>query len=143
MEKLFFRIMQSILAHIGVRCCHFLMRLYLVLLDLVLSYLQNHCKLICILLRSMHMGCWFFLDFGLINICCFPSSFLLLFRSNMLRLTMSSRYQFHSWFTYSMLLSFLFTAGFWVIKLIAGTNLMCCSLDLSMHCDVYIFPPLI
>uniref|UniRef100_A0A0E0G7D8 Probable magnesium transporter n=1 Tax=Oryza nivara TaxID=4536 RepID=A0A0E0G7D8_ORYNI len=34
--------------------------------------------------------------------------------SNMLRLTMSSRYQFHSWFTYSMLLLFLFTAGFWL-----------------------------
>uniref|UniRef100_A0A0D9YSW2 Probable magnesium transporter n=1 Tax=Oryza glumipatula TaxID=40148 RepID=A0A0D9YSW2_9ORYZ len=56
--------------------------------------------------------------------------------SNMLRLTMSSRYQFHSWFTYSMLLLFLFTAGFWVIKLIAGTNLKRCSLDFcSCHCD--------
>lgn len=62
--------------------------------------------------------------------------FLWLFRSNMLRLTMSSRYQFHSWFTYSMLLLFLFTAGFWVIKLIAGTNLKRCSLDFcSCHCD--------
>lgn len=27
---------------------------------------------------------------------------------------MSSRYQLHSWFTYSMLLLFLSTAGFWV-----------------------------
>ncbi|KAM3227139.1 hypothetical protein ACQJBY_059201 [Aegilops geniculata] len=34
--------------------------------------------------------------------------------SNMLRLTMSSRYQFHSWFTYSILLLFLCTAGFWI-----------------------------
>ncbi|KAJ6793931.1 putative magnesium transporter NIPA8 [Iris pallida] len=34
--------------------------------------------------------------------------------SNMLRLTMSSNYQFHSWFTYSMLLLFFSTAGFWI-----------------------------
>ncbi|XP_018675212.2 probable magnesium transporter NIPA8 isoform X3 [Musa acuminata AAA Group] len=35
--------------------------------------------------------------------------------SNMLRLTMSSNYQFHSWFTYCMLLLFFSTAGFWVM----------------------------
>ncbi|KAH0973480.1 hypothetical protein GBA52_025636 [Prunus armeniaca] len=34
--------------------------------------------------------------------------------SNLLRLAMSSSYQLHSWFTYSMLLLFLSTAGFWV-----------------------------
>ncbi|RVX06909.1 putative magnesium transporter NIPA8 [Vitis vinifera] len=33
--------------------------------------------------------------------------------SNLLRLAMSSGYQLHSWFTYSMLLCFLSTAGFW------------------------------
>ncbi|EEC73279.1 probable magnesium transporter NIPA8 isoform X1 [Oryza sativa Japonica Group] len=43
--------------------------------------------------------------------------------SNMLRLTMSSRYQFHSWFTYSMLLLFLFTAGFWMARLNEGLSL--------------------
>lgn len=34
--------------------------------------------------------------------------------SNMLRLAMSTNYQLHTWFTYSMLLLFLSTAGFWV-----------------------------
>lgn len=34
--------------------------------------------------------------------------------SNLLRLAMSNGYQLHSWFTYSMLLLFLSTAGFWV-----------------------------
>uniref|UniRef100_A0A0D9VGG9 Probable magnesium transporter n=1 Tax=Leersia perrieri TaxID=77586 RepID=A0A0D9VGG9_9ORYZ len=43
--------------------------------------------------------------------------------SNMLRLTMSSRYQFHSWFTYSILLLFLFTAGFWMARLNEGLSL--------------------
>lgn len=33
----------------------------------------------------------------------------------MLRLTIGSNYQLHSWFTYSMLLLFLSTAGFWVM----------------------------
>ena len=46
---------------------------------------------------------------GLLN----DSSFLFC-SSNMLRLAMSSGYQLHSWFTYSMLLLFLSTAGFWV-----------------------------
>ncbi|CAM0945798.1 unnamed protein product [Alopecurus aequalis] len=44
-------------------------------------------------------------------------------RSNMLRLTMSSRYQFHSWFTYCILLLFLCTAGFWMARLNEGLSL--------------------
>ncbi|KAI3878706.1 hypothetical protein MKX03_007168 [Papaver bracteatum] len=43
--------------------------------------------------------------------------------SNLLRLTMSSDYQFHSWFTYSMLLLFLSTAGFWMTRLNEGLAL--------------------
>lgn len=43
--------------------------------------------------------------------------------SNMLRLTMSSNYQFHSWFTYSMLLLFFSTAGFWMARLNEGLSL--------------------
>lgn len=41
--------------------------------------------------------------------------FLSLSSSNLLRLAMYSGYQLHGWFTYSMLLLFLSTAGFWVI----------------------------
>ncbi|CAN7003564.1 unnamed protein product [Brassica oleracea var. botrytis] len=40
--------------------------------------------------------------------------------SNLLRLAMSSSYQLHSWFTYSMLLLFLGTAGFWMTRLNEG-----------------------
>ncbi|KAI3975913.1 hypothetical protein MKX01_016596, partial [Papaver californicum] len=43
--------------------------------------------------------------------------------SNLLRLTMSSDYQFHSWFTYLMLLLFLSTAGFWMTRLNEGLAL--------------------
>uniref|UniRef100_A0A1D1XUJ4 Probable magnesium transporter n=1 Tax=Anthurium amnicola TaxID=1678845 RepID=A0A1D1XUJ4_9ARAE len=43
--------------------------------------------------------------------------------SNLLRLTMSSNYHFHSWFTYSMLLLFLSTAGFWMARLNEGLSL--------------------
>ncbi|OVA09722.1 Magnesium transporter NIPA [Macleaya cordata] len=43
--------------------------------------------------------------------------------SNLLRLTMSSDYQLHSWFTYSMLLLFLSTAGFWMARLNEGLAL--------------------
>ncbi|AQK71322.1 putative magnesium transporter NIPA8 [Zea mays] len=46
-----------------------------------------------------------------------------LYRSNMLRLTMSSRYEFHSWFTYSIVLLFLCTAGFWMARLNEGLSL--------------------
>ncbi|KAL6325368.1 hypothetical protein AAG906_023213 [Vitis piasezkii] len=43
--------------------------------------------------------------------------------SNLLRLAMSSGYQLHSWFTYSMLLCFLSTAGFWMARLNEGLSL--------------------
>ncbi|OWM80539.1 hypothetical protein CDL15_Pgr019819 [Punica granatum] len=43
--------------------------------------------------------------------------------SNMLRLAMSSSYELHSWFTYSMLLLFLSTAGFWMTRLNEGLAL--------------------
>ncbi|OAY84969.1 putative magnesium transporter NIPA8 [Ananas comosus] len=43
--------------------------------------------------------------------------------SNMLRLTIGSNYQLHSWFTYSMLLLFLSTAGFWMARLNEGLSL--------------------
>ncbi|KAF9618087.1 hypothetical protein IFM89_000038 [Coptis chinensis] len=43
--------------------------------------------------------------------------------SNLLRLTMSSDYQLHSWFTYSMVLLFLSTAGFWMARLNEGLSL--------------------
>lgn len=40
--------------------------------------------------------------------------------SNLLRLAMSSNYHLHTWFTYSMLLLFLSTAGFWMARLNEG-----------------------
>ncbi|THG08285.1 hypothetical protein TEA_006528 [Camellia sinensis var. sinensis] len=43
--------------------------------------------------------------------------------SNLLRLSMSGGYQLHSWFTYSMLLLFLSTAGFWMARLNEGLSL--------------------
>lgn len=43
--------------------------------------------------------------------------------SNLLRLTMSSGYQLHSWFTYSMFLLFLSTAGFWMARLNEGLSM--------------------
>ncbi|CAD6244416.1 unnamed protein product [Miscanthus lutarioriparius] len=43
--------------------------------------------------------------------------------SNMLRLTMSSRYEFHSWLTYSIVFLFLCTAGFWMARLNEGLSL--------------------
>ncbi|XP_020581323.1 probable magnesium transporter NIPA8 [Phalaenopsis equestris] len=43
--------------------------------------------------------------------------------SNMLRLTMSSNYHFHSLFTYSLLLLFFSTAGFWLARLNEGLSL--------------------
>ncbi|KAI4348407.1 hypothetical protein L6164_009134 [Bauhinia variegata] len=42
--------------------------------------------------------------------------------SNLLRLAMSGGYQLHSWFTYSMLLLFLSTAGFWMARLNEGLS---------------------
>ncbi|KAG8477203.1 hypothetical protein CXB51_030984 [Gossypium anomalum] len=43
--------------------------------------------------------------------------------SNLLRLAMSNGYQLHSWFTYSMILLFLSTAGFWMARLNEGLSL--------------------
>ncbi|KAK9117750.1 hypothetical protein Sjap_016697 [Stephania japonica] len=43
--------------------------------------------------------------------------------SNLLRLTMSSGYQLNSLFTYSMLLLFLSTAGFWMARLNEGLSM--------------------
>ncbi|KAL3032071.1 hypothetical protein AAZX31_02G064000 [Glycine max] len=43
--------------------------------------------------------------------------------SNLLRLALSNGYQLHSWFTYSMLLLFLSTAGFWMTRLNEGLSL--------------------
>ncbi|KAK8693262.1 hypothetical protein V6N13_070853 [Hibiscus sabdariffa] len=43
--------------------------------------------------------------------------------SNLLRLSMSNGYQLHSWFTYSMILLFLSTAGFWMARLNEGLSL--------------------
>ncbi|KAI5651028.1 hypothetical protein M9H77_37033 [Catharanthus roseus] len=43
--------------------------------------------------------------------------------SNLLRLSISSGYELHSWFTYSMLLLFLSTAGFWMARLNEGLSL--------------------
>ncbi|KAJ4960121.1 hypothetical protein NE237_020031 [Protea cynaroides] len=43
--------------------------------------------------------------------------------SNLLRLTMSNGYQLHGWFTYSMLLLFLSTAGFWMARLNKGLSI--------------------
>ncbi|KMZ64461.1 hypothetical protein ZOSMA_36G00680 [Zostera marina] len=43
--------------------------------------------------------------------------------SNLLRLSMSSDYQLHSWFTYSMVLLFLSTAGFWMARLNEGLSM--------------------
>ncbi|CAI9758517.1 unnamed protein product [Fraxinus pennsylvanica] len=43
--------------------------------------------------------------------------------SNLLRLSISTGYQLHSWFTYSMLISFLSTAGFWMARLNEGLSL--------------------
>ncbi|XP_059643207.1 probable magnesium transporter NIPA8 [Cornus florida] len=43
--------------------------------------------------------------------------------SILLRLSMSNGYRLHSWFTYSMLLLFLSTAGFWMARLNEGLSL--------------------
>ncbi|XP_078154858.1 magnesium transporter, putative (DUF803) isoform X1 [Carex rostrata] len=43
--------------------------------------------------------------------------------SNMLRLTMGSGYSLQSWFTYSIFLLFLSTAGFWMTRLNEGLSL--------------------
>ncbi|XP_034197042.1 probable magnesium transporter NIPA8 isoform X1 [Prunus dulcis] len=63
--------------------------------------------------------------------------------SNLLRLAMSSSYQLHSWFTYSMLLLFLSTAGFWVSVIAEPTfNFMMARLNegLSLFDAILIVP---
>ncbi|XP_077229665.1 magnesium transporter, putative (DUF803) [Tasmannia lanceolata] len=59
--------------------------------------------------------------------------------SNMLRLTMSSNYQLHTWFTYSMLLLFLSTAGFWMARLNEGLSLFDAILIVPMFQIVWTF----
>uniref|UniRef100_A0A2P2M6L9 Probable magnesium transporter n=2 Tax=Rhizophora mucronata TaxID=61149 RepID=A0A2P2M6L9_RHIMU len=43
--------------------------------------------------------------------------------SNLLRLAMNNGYQLHGWFTYSILLLFLSTAGFWMARLNEGLSI--------------------
>ncbi|CAN0876026.1 Probable magnesium transporter NIPA8 [Linum grandiflorum] len=59
--------------------------------------------------------------------------------SNLLRLAMSSSYQLHSWFTYSMLLLFLSTAGFWMTRLNEGLALFDAILIVPMFQIVWTF----
>ncbi|KAL7106521.1 hypothetical protein ACP275_06G000200 [Erythranthe tilingii] len=59
--------------------------------------------------------------------------------SNLLRLSMSSGYQLHSWFTYSMLLLFFSTAGFWMARLNEGLSLYDAILIVPMFQIVWTF----
>ncbi|KAI4350410.1 hypothetical protein L6164_004868 [Bauhinia variegata] len=59
--------------------------------------------------------------------------------SNLLRLAMSGGYQLHSWFTYSMLLLFLGTAGFWMTRLNEGLSLFDAILIVPMFQIVWTF----
>ncbi|KAL6843422.1 hypothetical protein ACP4OV_026744 [Aristida adscensionis] len=59
--------------------------------------------------------------------------------SNMLRLTVSSRYHLHSWFTYSLLLLFLSTAGYWMGRLNEGLSLFDAILIVPMFQIVWSF----
>ncbi|KAJ6973095.1 magnesium transporter NIPA8 [Populus alba x Populus x berolinensis] len=59
--------------------------------------------------------------------------------SNLLRLAMSSDYQLHSWFTYSILLLFLSTAGFWMTRLNEGLALFDAILIVPMFQIVWTF----
>ncbi|KAI9083984.1 hypothetical protein K1719_033980 [Acacia pycnantha] len=59
--------------------------------------------------------------------------------SNLLRLAMSGGYQLHSWFTYSMLLLFLSTAGFWMARLNEGLSLFDAILIVPMFQIVWTF----
>lgn len=59
--------------------------------------------------------------------------------SNLLRLAMSSSYQLHTWFTYSMLLLFLSTAGFWMTRLNEGLSLFDAILIVPMFQIVWTF----
>lgn len=59
--------------------------------------------------------------------------------SNLLRLSMSSDYELHSWFTYSMLLLFLSTAGFWMARLNEGLSMFDAILIVPMFQIVWTF----
>ncbi|XP_054797999.1 probable magnesium transporter NIPA8 [Prosopis cineraria] len=59
--------------------------------------------------------------------------------SNLLRLAMSGGYQLHGWFTYSMLLLFLSTAGFWMARLNEGLSLFDAILIVPMFQIVWTF----
>ncbi|KAI3472619.1 hypothetical protein Pfo_029189 [Paulownia fortunei] len=59
--------------------------------------------------------------------------------SNLLRLSISSGYQLHSWFTYSMLLFFFSTAGFWMARLNEGLSLFDAILIVPMFQIVWTF----
>ncbi|XP_021656158.2 probable magnesium transporter NIPA8 isoform X2 [Hevea brasiliensis] len=59
--------------------------------------------------------------------------------SNLLRLAMSNGYQLHSWFTYSMLLLFFSTAGFWMTRLNEGLSLFDAILIVPMFQIVWTF----
>lgn len=59
--------------------------------------------------------------------------------SNLLRLSMSSGYQLHNWFTYCMLLLFLSTAGFWMARLNEGLSMFDAILIVPMFQIVWTF----
>ncbi|GFQ01134.1 probable magnesium transporter nipa8 [Phtheirospermum japonicum] len=59
--------------------------------------------------------------------------------SNLLRLSFSSGYQLHNWFTYSMVLLFFSTAGFWMARLNEGLSLFDAILIVPMFQIVWTF----
>ncbi|KDP41887.1 hypothetical protein JCGZ_26905 [Jatropha curcas] len=59
--------------------------------------------------------------------------------SNLLRLAMSNGYPLHSWFTYSMVLLFFSTAGFWMTRLNEGLSLFDAILIVPMFQIVWTF----
>ncbi|KAL3653904.1 hypothetical protein CASFOL_003585 [Castilleja foliolosa] len=59
--------------------------------------------------------------------------------SNLLRLSFSSGYQLHNWFTYSMVLFFFSTAGFWMARLNEGLSLFDAILIVPMFQIVWTF----
>ncbi|KAH6823737.1 magnesium transporter [Perilla frutescens var. hirtella] len=59
--------------------------------------------------------------------------------SNLLRLSMSNGYQLHNWFTYSIILLFFSTAGFWMARLNEGLSLFDAILIVPMFQIVWTF----
>ncbi|CAA0824592.1 Probable magnesium transporter NIPA8 [Striga hermonthica] len=59
--------------------------------------------------------------------------------SNLLRLSFSSDYQLHSWFTYSIVILFFSTAGFWMARLNEGLSLFDAILIVPMFQIVWTF----